>query len=645
MTAKRKASNSGIKRPEVRVGKLDPVKTRIAKKADGVSNGMSRTAGMMIDSGQQSATYQTGYRLEAYRSSYAYGLGDKTGAYDVPLYFSQMNQQNGGLIYWPVTLAEKYQWYRYFARTDAYVGRGLELLSDLPMSKLTLHMPKLKDKKKQKLIKAFFKEQLRIVNMFEVGLSLLYEYNCIGNVFLFHEWDEEKCMWTKIIMLPPEEVGVFQYPFSDEKRFEYRPQRLIQLIRQYAGFGSDGGSGIPDGDCGDDLDLEIVEHLPDEVIEMVSQKNCIVMDADPMTGSFVYHFARRKTPYMDLGSSVLERILIPMLQKEHYRYTQLSLASRNMTPRNVVSAPELMPEEVDDLRTQIDMSMLDPDYTIVTNYAVDWNQIGSQDRLLDLNGEYELIDNQVFAALGVPRDLLTGEGTFGGNRVTLEIMNTMFNLVRELLKNYIEQQLFVPICEKKKWYSTDENGIKTYWHPTVGFNRITIRDNQEVFESLFQLYQKGSLPIEVIYELFNLNSDEINEQLKRELFTVKDATFNRMLEEVSSEVGRGLVDNTDILEKVIDYLGLKKVDSGEGVEDGMDEFELEDESPFAIQDDEPDAPTEQSEDDDDSIDVSDYDRETVVESAADAAVDTLTDNPTDEDIDKAAENAANVVGG
>lgn len=52
--------------------------------------------------------------------------------------------------------------------------------------------------------------------------------------------------------------------------------------------------------------------------------------------------------------------------------------------------------------------MLSPDYSIVTNYDVNWNTIGAENRLIDLQREYETIENQIFAGFGVTRELLTG---------------------------------------------------------------------------------------------------------------------------------------------------------------------------------------------------------------------------------------------
>jgi len=385
---------------------------------------------------------------------------------------------------------------------------------------------------------------------FEVEGSHTYCANGVRthNCFLFHEFSEKTQMWERVVMLPPEEVYVFQLPFSDNKRVEYRPERLMALLK------SDGKEMVL-GQAG--LSEDIVRHIPEEIAEMVRNEGCIVMDSDPMTGSFVAHIARRKHPYMDLGASILERVLVPLLQKENYRYTQLSLANRNMTPKNVINAVGLLQEELDDLRTQVDLSYLDPDYSIITNYEVTWNQIGAQDRILNLDSEYQRIEDQIFAAMGVTRELLTGEGSYSGNKITVEILNTMFLLTRETLKNYIERQLFMPLAERHGWFEVGAFGAKKYWYPQISFNRLTIRDNNEVFESLFQLYQKGSLNVDIIYELFNLNSDEVRDKLLQDAFTVKDPTFNRLLEEVHAEVGRNFSQTTNVLERIVAGLGLK----------------------------------------------------------------------------------------
>lgn len=454
--------------------------------------------------------------------------------------------------------------------TDAYVGRALDLLTDLPLSKIELHVPKIADKTKQQEIKDFYEYMCERINLFERLQQILYEFNTIGNTFIFAEFDKKDKMWNKLVILPPEEINSFSYPFSDNARIEYRPEKLLQIIKQY----TDDNTALSDP-----FIKSIIENIPKDIIDMVRKEDCIVMDSDPMeggvVGSFCYNFARRRHPYLDLGSSILERVLIPLLMKENFRYTQLALATRNMTPKNKISAPGLNANEILDLRQQIDLSYMDPDYSVVTNYDWTWEQLGAEGRILDLSSEYERIENSVFAGLGVTRELLTGEGTYTGNRITVEILNSVFLLTREMLIKYVEKYLFEPIAEANGWYEEVERGsvkIKKYWHPRVGFNRLTIRDNQEVFENLFQLYQKGSLPVDVIYELLNLDSDSMHDRIKDDLFTVKDPTFNRAVENINDNIGNGMVEASDAMEKAAHYLGFKlKEEKPEGESEGEGE--------------------------------------------------------------------------
>lgn len=555
---------AGVPNPGVSTGAMNTAKThmarRIAKQALVGTTGLggSRQAGMMMTNlPLSSGTYFNSQSLATYYTSYANGMAWGGGTRDIPPYFVQMNEQNGGILYWPVTLREKYEFYRYFARTDSYCGRALDLLCDLPMSKFVLRMPKMEGKSKELKdeIHGFFKGMVEELGLFQKIRSMIREREVIGNVYMYHEWNPERKTWDKLFQLPPEEVAIFHYPCSEDARVEYRPERLMGIIREM-----DDMNATPLGQQDNPIYKEIVSRIPEEMREMVKKEGCIIMDTDPASGSFVCHLARDKADYHDLGASVLERVFVPMLMKEHFRYTQLGLASRNMTPKNKISAPNLTPDELADLRAQVDLSYLDPEFSIVTNYDWDWQQIGAEGRLLDLAAEHEALENQIFAGLGVTRELLTGEGVYSGTKITVEILNNMFMLTREIIQDYVEKKLFKPVAEAHGWYETDKHGYKTYYYPRVGFNRLSIRDNAEVFDSLFQLYQKGSLPVDIIYELFNLDTDEIHDKIYADMFTVKDPTFNRVLEEANAEVGRALVASSDLKYRVGRYLRLHQVD-------------------------------------------------------------------------------------
>lgn len=519
------------------VGKVDANKTKRAKK-------MKREAGMMIDHiTTNNMSYAPGFVLDTYRNSYASGLGYKSGIYDTPIFIQLMNQKNGGILQFPTSIQEKYSWYRYYARCCPLVGRALDLLSDLPMSKVNLHVPKHVPEERRQEVKEFFEWQTKELGLFQLGGDILSELNIIGNCFIWAEYADDKKSWKRLQMLPPEEVFTFEYPFGDKKRIEYRPRRLMSLIMNES--------------SATEIEEEIISQIPQEISDSFHNSNCLLLNDDPAEGSFCCHIARRKAPYMDLSSSLLERVLIPLQLKDFYRYTQLSLASRNMTPKNIVTATGPNAPEIEELRAQVDLSYLDPEYSIVANYDVQWNTIGARDRLLELSGEYERIDNEIFSGMGVTRELLTGEGSYSGSKISVEILHGMFLKAREIICDFYEEKLFKPLCENRKWYTEGSNGIKHYWYPLVGFNRLTLRDNAEVFESLFQLYQKGSLPVDIIYELFNLDPKEVSDKLYQDLFTVKDSQFNEFIRGALNDSSRAIGENSNLKDKIAEYLKLK----------------------------------------------------------------------------------------
>lgn len=527
----------------------------------------------------------TGMNTTVHNNSYA-NMGMGTGAFgDVPLIIAMLQQNNGGILSYPMTLRDKYQLYRYFARVDAYVSAAVKLNTDLPMSRLLLRMPKMKDKARARRIQKKYEKMVERLNLFEVLHSMLYEVNVIGNAALYVEFDSEKKEWSKISILPPEEVTVSSIPLSQgNAMIQYSPELINILIRRHnPRVGSE--EEYEDFLFSLDDDTRVpFENLPYEFVRMlVENDGKISMDTSPYCGdgthsigSFCYLFTEKRHEYHDLGASPIESVLTPLLMKEFYKHTQMSLASRNMTPRNKIVAEGASPESLESLREQIDASMLNPDYSIITNFQWDWEQIGSSDRLIDLSREYDEIENQLFAGLGVSRELLMGESLYSGSKLTLEVLNTMCLLKRERLQRFVEDYLFKPVAEENLFYDIDEDNEKTYYFPKLSFSRLTIRDNAEVFDSLFQLYQKGSLPIDVIYDLFNLDSDDLHHKLQEDMFTVKDATYNEMLRDIYSGIANEISENTDLKQQMADSMvgptGKKLVFISDGEEDEDDDY-------------------------------------------------------------------------
>lgn len=482
----------------------------------------------------------------------------------------------------PQSITEQRSYYRHFYNNHPYVGQAIDLHTELPLSKIRLSLPRGKDPKKNREVLNFYQDMVDRINLLQNLIDATREYYVVGEAFIFAEdstvdvpeeiqyefeyeidkdgnpitkkkvrpnWKELKEEylrrhykgWNKLTVLPPDQVKVEAYQFSDEDFIELIPDaKTVNLVTRAA--------------QGDPVAMKHYKHIPEDVRNYIDQGFNIPLGTDPNEGSFVYHLARHKSPYQTHGVSILQRCLRTLVQSDKYRQANASIASRAMTPKRLIWAEDLDQYDVENLRDQIDLALLDPDYSIIANFQVHWEEISASDRLLNLSSEYDRIDRELFAGLGVTESMLTGESNYSGERINIELINNRYLLYRDMIERYVEEYLFKPVARKKGFIEYDEFGNEVLLYPKLSFTRLAVRDNRDTFDSLFNLYQKGSLSVNYILELFNLDPEAVRERLEKDLFTVNDTTFNEAVRSVLSEAGRMVPTHSDFTQKFIEYL-------------------------------------------------------------------------------------------
>ena len=356
--------------------------------------------------------------------------------------------------------------------------------------------------------------------------------------------------FSKIINIPPEQIEIKnEGSLTDGPTIFYKPPEAQK--EQYL--------------SSDDVDEDVKDTLQTD--------GKIPLNQDPFKGSYVIHFARKKAQYEMNGRSAVQPVLRSVIYREKLRQVQSTIASRNMTPKTMVVAPGVSPAEVMALRAHIDEAKADPDYTVVCNYEATWNEIGSEARLLALDGEYQHTNSDLAIGLGLSPEILIGEGLYSGNRIQLEILNTTYLQFRELITYIVEDLIFKPIAMKKGFYETDKWGQPRWIYPKVTFSRMALRDSGDLYDMLFNLYSKGSLPVEIIYEFLNIDAEDCQRKLEDNLFTVNDAKFSELLGALYNSMSELILTKSDLLKRVLEGLNLNEVDidddgpegSGEGV--------------------------------------------------------------------------------
>lgn len=356
--------------------------------------------------------------------------------------------------------------------------------------------------------------------------------------------------WQRLRILPPEQVRLEVFQYTDRVKIDLIPSEKDRLVVMKA---------MQDGD--EDA-MKIAEGIPAQIRDNLETGQPIPLNSSPyddyLCSSFVHYLSHKRSAYDDRGISMVERCLRTLLQLDKLRQAQSSIASRAMTPKRVVWADKMSSLDTEDLRDQVDQALIDPDFSIVSNFEVHWDEIGARDRLLDLSSEYENLNKQLYIGLRITESMLTGESSYSGERIHLDVMNTMYLLYRESLCEYVEKSLFAPVAIKKGFWEIDEYGNKVLLYPKVHFTRLALRDNSELQDFMFNLYQKGSLPIDYILELINIDSDDAHARLKKDLFTQKDAVFNELIKKVLDGAGETILEKTDVIDRLIKNLGLNK---------------------------------------------------------------------------------------
>lgn len=504
----------------------------------------------------------------------------------------------------PQSLNEQWNYYRFFYNNEPFVGQAIDLHTELPLSKVRLARPKANSQKMAQASLRFCEKWVERIGLLQRLIEIVHDYYLIGEVYIFCEdgnpemprevrekpvrrveqdntltetwterddatqrtveWQKKNYTgWTKIRILPPEQVHIQTFPFTDEVIIELIPDAKTKHVLEMA-------------EQGDKNAQRVANSMDPAVIEALRRGDNIPLSTNPDGGSFVHYMANKKSQYEPRGHSILQRCLRTLVYFDKLRQAQTSIASRHMTPIRLVYAEDMDEADTEALRDQIDLALMDPDYSIVTNFQVTWEEMNSNGRLLELTGEYDLVARQLYAGLGVTETLLNGESSYSGDRINLEVINTRYMLLRENVQRLVEEYFFKPMCKRMGFIEEDEDGQMQVIYPRLSFTRLALRDNQDTFDALFQLYQKGSLDIETILDLLNIDPTVVKERLQNDFGTFNDAQFNEVLRSMYGRAGDQIVEGSNLVEKISETLGL---DYKKPEEPGMGRFASQKEEP------------------------------------------------------------------
>ncbi len=458
-------------------------------------------------------------------------------------------------------------WCRHFYKQDPIVAACIDLHTELSLSKFHLVTPEydseITEKDKVSKIVDFFQQMCDDINLFEVLLSVSHEYWLLGNVFPFAQYNEQTKRWEKIIILNPDDIRITTIPYLSLFTIDWIPNEDMKQIVQ-KGFT-------------DESTAKIYDLIPKEVREYVRRYEPIPLDTDPLLGSHVAHISFKRSHYEPLGIPLMARLFKTLIYKDRLIRAQQEIAMRNMTPKHLIWAEDASNDDLDNLRAQVELSMEDPDYSIITNFEVHWEQVDPNQRMLNLAQEYDQINNEIYIGMGLSQGVLTGEGHYTGEYINLAIINEKYSRWVELIEEYVEKYLFLPIAYFNNFYEevtvkkmveeTDEETgeitmilkdftEKRYLYPQVKWDRIQLTDDRDQKQLVADMYNNNKIDSKTYFELFNLDYDEVQDRLRKERES-GDIYMPDIIKDISSGVASELVPL--MKDVIIKKMGLDKI--------------------------------------------------------------------------------------
>jgi hypothetical protein len=422
-------------------------------------------------------------------------------------------------------------WCRYFYKYDPLVSTAIDSHAELPMSSIRMTLPQGRDRIKNKKIQEEYEDMCSTegIDLFNKLLQMGVEYYKLGNIFPFARWSEKKNRWSKLTLLDPDYIELEKLQFTDIMRIDLIPNEQLKKI-------------INNGPDNPKTGV-LYKAIPEDVVELVKVGKKIPLNTDPGNGSHVAHVAYKMADYDLVGTGIIERNFKTLIYKDRLRQSQDAIAARHLTPKHLIWADATGMADLNLIREQVDNAFADPDYAIITNYELHWDLIGTSSGLMQLESEWNWINEELLIGLMINKSFLLGEGSYANGQTVLEVMNQKYSIYRERIESYVIQSLFAPMARRNDWAEYEEGTVKKekkvkWLYPRIKWNRLNFVDDTQHKQMLAQMVTQGQVDMQTWLECFGLDAETIRERLKRFEGSPLDINYFALMNGASTEAGR-----------------------------------------------------------------------------------------------------------
>jgi len=394
-------------------------------------------------------------------------------------------------------------WARHYYDTDPLIGNCIDLHSTYPLSQFGVRCSESPE------VEQFFNRMLERLNFKTLIYDIAREYFIVGEVFPYCQLDEDTGEWAEIIIQNPDFIDVRKHILTSPV-ISLKPDAELQRIIT---------SSDPDS-------LALRSQLDPELIAYIQSGKNI-----PLENHLISHIARKSAPYQVRGTSILTRVYKDLMLRDIYREAQFTIASDRVTPLRIVkvgAADGSYRPGTDELlavRDMLEQATYDTNFTIITHTGFDLTYVGANGQILQLDGEFDRIEDRILTGLFTSKAFTHGEGpTYSNASVALEVLQQRYVSFRNIIERWLERKVFAPISRIQD-FTTYRNGIKQLIIPKVDWDRINLKNNREYQQALEGLVRDNKVSLETLHESLDLDFNKEMKRIKGEIEDFKEIAY------------------------------------------------------------------------------------------------------------------------
>lgn len=288
-------------------------------------------------------------------------------------------------------LANRY--WRLFYKLDPVIGNCIEMYGDMPWSDFELTGEGVDGS-----VKHQFQHMCDITKFRSILPFIAKELFVTGEAIPHLHYSDDEGIWTYIALHNPDQLEIIHAPFIDmEPIIQFVPDdrlRQVLLSDHY-------------------LTKKLRDSIPDHLISRLLARQNI--ELSPINATLI---ARKLHPYDTRGTSIISRMWRILMYEDAIFNASIATARRHAGPIKIAKLgnPQTgwIPDESHERRLMelVAQAELDVNAWIVYHYGVQFELVGTTDRVMTIDRHWDTIERVKLVAMGLSKAFLHGEVTY-----------------------------------------------------------------------------------------------------------------------------------------------------------------------------------------------------------------------------------------